>query len=80
MPSIRGFSKRSDAIILYVQRGSRHFPYPPQCALLAEDKVCVKKNICDIYIYVYMLYICIYSVIKYFLNILENRRRNYIYI
>lgn len=35
---IRGFSKRSDAIILYVQRGSRHFPYPPQCALLAEDK------------------------------------------
>ncbi|XP_043801911.1 ER membrane protein complex subunit 1 isoform X1 [Apis laboriosa] len=38
VPSIRGFSKRSDAIILYVQRGSRHFPYPPQCALLAEDK------------------------------------------
>ncbi|KAK9303009.1 hypothetical protein QLX08_005182 [Tetragonisca angustula] len=35
---IRGFSKRSDAIILYVQRGSRHFPYPPQCVLLAEDK------------------------------------------
>ncbi|XP_012249400.1 ER membrane protein complex subunit 1 isoform X2 [Bombus vosnesenskii] len=35
---IRGFNKRSDAIILYVQRGSRHFPYPPQCALLAEDK------------------------------------------
>ncbi|CAL7933905.1 unnamed protein product [Xylocopa violacea] len=38
VPSIRGFTKRSDAIILYVQRGSRHFPYPPQCALLAEDK------------------------------------------
>ncbi|XP_012176707.1 ER membrane protein complex subunit 1 isoform X2 [Bombus terrestris] len=35
---IRGFNKRSDAIILYVQRGSRHFPYPPQCTLLAEDK------------------------------------------
>ncbi|XP_017764681.1 PREDICTED: ER membrane protein complex subunit 1 isoform X2 [Eufriesea mexicana] len=38
VPSIRGFAKRSDAIILYVQRGSRHFPYPPQCALLAEDR------------------------------------------
>ncbi|KZC03992.1 ER membrane protein complex subunit 1 [Dufourea novaeangliae] len=38
VPSIRGFVKRSDSIILYVQRGSRHFPYPPQCALLAEDK------------------------------------------
>ncbi|XP_060821021.1 ER membrane protein complex subunit 1 isoform X1 [Bombus pascuorum] len=35
---VRGFNKRSDAIILYVQRSSRHFPYPPQCALLAEDK------------------------------------------
>lgn len=77
MPSIRGFSKRSDAIILYVQRGSRHFPYPPQCALLAEDKVYV-KIICDI-IYIYM-YIILCSLIKYFLNILENRRRNYIYI
>ncbi|XP_078041863.1 ER membrane protein complex subunit 1 isoform X2 [Augochlora pura] len=38
VPSIRGFVKRSDAIVLYVQRGSRHFPYPPQCTLLAEDK------------------------------------------
>ena len=38
VPSIRGFAKRSNAIVLYVQRGSRHFPYPPQCALLAEDK------------------------------------------
>ena len=38
VPSIRGFAKRSNEIVLYVQRGSRHFPYPPQCALLAEDK------------------------------------------
>lgn len=39
VPSIQGFTKRSNAILLYVQRGSRHFPYPPQCALLAQDKV-----------------------------------------
>ncbi|XP_076174613.1 ER membrane protein complex subunit 1 isoform X2 [Ptiloglossa arizonensis] len=38
VPSIQGFTKRSNAILLYVQRGSRHFPYPPQCALLAQDK------------------------------------------
>ncbi|XP_076226646.1 ER membrane protein complex subunit 1 isoform X2 [Nomia melanderi] len=38
VPSIKGFVKRSNAIVLYVQRGSRHFPYPPQCTLLAEDK------------------------------------------
>ncbi|XP_047343681.1 ER membrane protein complex subunit 1 isoform X1 [Vespa velutina] len=39
IPNIRGFNKISDTMVLYVQRGSRHFPYPPQCALLAEDKV-----------------------------------------
>ncbi|XP_043249487.1 ER membrane protein complex subunit 1 isoform X2 [Colletes gigas] len=38
VPSIQGFTKKSNAIVLYVQRGSRHFPYPPQCTLLAEDK------------------------------------------
>lgn len=38
LPNIRGFTKRSNTMILYVQRGSRHFPHPPQCALLAEDK------------------------------------------
>ncbi|XP_024882308.1 ER membrane protein complex subunit 1 isoform X4 [Temnothorax curvispinosus] len=38
LPNIRGFTKLSDTMILYVQRGSRHFPHPPQCALLAEDK------------------------------------------
>ncbi|XP_063985411.1 ER membrane protein complex subunit 1 isoform X2 [Diachasmimorpha longicaudata] len=30
--------KESTPLILYVQRGSRHFPYPPQCALLSTDK------------------------------------------
>ncbi|KAK2577572.1 hypothetical protein KPH14_012733 [Odynerus spinipes] len=39
IPSIRGFTKLSNAMVLYVQRGSRHFPYPPQCALLAEDRI-----------------------------------------
>jgi len=39
LPDIRGFTKLSNTMILYVQRGSRHFPHPPQCALLAEDKV-----------------------------------------
>ncbi|KAJ8672798.1 hypothetical protein QAD02_004058 [Eretmocerus hayati] len=39
VPNIRGFSQDSDKMILYVQRGSRHFPHPPQCALLAADKV-----------------------------------------
>ncbi|XP_014469109.1 PREDICTED: ER membrane protein complex subunit 1 isoform X2 [Dinoponera quadriceps] len=38
LPNIRGFTKISNTMILYVQRGSRHFPHPPQCALLAEDK------------------------------------------
>ncbi|XP_029044376.2 ER membrane protein complex subunit 1 isoform X2 [Osmia bicornis bicornis] len=38
VPNIQGFAKRSNAMTLYVQRGSRHFPHPPQCALLAEDK------------------------------------------
>ncbi|KAM0733593.1 ER membrane protein complex subunit 1 [Formica fusca] len=38
LPNIRGFTKLSNIMILYVQRGSRHFPHPPQCALLAEDK------------------------------------------
>ncbi|XP_032676304.1 ER membrane protein complex subunit 1 isoform X2 [Odontomachus brunneus] len=38
LPNIRGFTKISDTMVLYVQRGSRHFPHPPQCALLAEDK------------------------------------------
>ncbi|XP_017885451.1 ER membrane protein complex subunit 1 isoform X2 [Ceratina calcarata] len=38
VPGIRGFSEKEDGIVLYVQRSSRHFPYPPQCALLAEDK------------------------------------------
>ncbi|XP_054002778.1 ER membrane protein complex subunit 1 isoform X1 [Hylaeus anthracinus] len=38
VPNIQGFIKTSNSIILYVQRGSRHFPYPPQCTLLAEDK------------------------------------------
>ncbi|XP_044599421.1 ER membrane protein complex subunit 1 isoform X2 [Cotesia glomerata] len=33
-------SLKSDAntMLLFVQRGSRHFPHPPQCALLALDK------------------------------------------
>ncbi|XP_011702043.1 PREDICTED: ER membrane protein complex subunit 1 isoform X2 [Wasmannia auropunctata] len=38
LPNIRGFTKLSNMMILYVQRGSRHFPHPAQCALLAEDK------------------------------------------
>lgn len=38
IPNIRGFTKISNTMVLYVQRGSRHFPYPSQCALLAEDK------------------------------------------
>ncbi|XP_012531272.1 ER membrane protein complex subunit 1 isoform X3 [Monomorium pharaonis] len=38
IPNIHGFTKLSNTMILYVQRGSRHFPHPPQCALLAEDK------------------------------------------
>ncbi|XP_012144585.1 ER membrane protein complex subunit 1 isoform X2 [Megachile rotundata] len=38
VPNIQGFAKKSNAMTLYVQRGSRHFPHPPQCALLAEDK------------------------------------------
>ncbi|XP_012286292.1 ER membrane protein complex subunit 1 isoform X2 [Orussus abietinus] len=38
VPNIRGLSKDSDNMILYVQRGSRHFPHPSQCALLAADK------------------------------------------
>ncbi|XP_012231716.1 ER membrane protein complex subunit 1 isoform X2 [Linepithema humile] len=38
LPNIQGFTKLSNTMILYVQRGSRHFPHPPQCALLAEDK------------------------------------------
>lgn len=38
LPNIRGFTKLSNTMILYVQRGSRHFPHLPQCALLAEDK------------------------------------------
>ncbi|KYN02180.1 PREDICTED: ER membrane protein complex subunit 1 [Cyphomyrmex costatus] len=38
LPNLRGFTKLSNTMILYVQRGSRHFPHPPQCALLAEDK------------------------------------------
>ncbi|KAL0117773.1 hypothetical protein PUN28_008875 [Cardiocondyla obscurior] len=38
LPNIRGFTKLSNTMILYVQRSSRHFPHPPQCALLAEDK------------------------------------------
>lgn len=28
-------------MILYVQRGSRHYPNPPQCALLASDTVII---------------------------------------
>ncbi|XP_046465087.1 ER membrane protein complex subunit 1 isoform X1 [Neodiprion pinetum] len=36
--NITGFSKASKKMVLYVQRGSRHFPHPPQCALLAADK------------------------------------------
>ncbi|XP_011504565.1 PREDICTED: ER membrane protein complex subunit 1 [Ceratosolen solmsi marchali] len=38
VPNIQGFSKESDQMVLYVQRGSRHFPHPPQCSLLAADK------------------------------------------
>ncbi|XP_058792034.1 ER membrane protein complex subunit 1 isoform X2 [Phymastichus coffea] len=34
---IGGLSQDSNKIVLYVQRGSRHFPHPPQCALLATD-------------------------------------------
>ncbi|XP_043271773.1 ER membrane protein complex subunit 1 isoform X2 [Venturia canescens] len=36
--NIGGLTKDSNAMILYVQRGSIHFPHPPQCALLATDK------------------------------------------
>ncbi|XP_012260554.2 ER membrane protein complex subunit 1 isoform X1 [Athalia rosae] len=36
--NVQGFSKTSGKMILYPQRGSRHFPHPPQCALLAADK------------------------------------------
>ncbi|KAG7213130.1 hypothetical protein KM043_002446 [Ampulex compressa] len=38
IPNIKGFTKNEKTIVLYVQRGSRHFPHPPQCALLGEDK------------------------------------------
>lgn len=31
--------KDSNVVLLYVQRGSQHFPHPPQCALIASDKV-----------------------------------------
>ncbi|CAL1684437.1 unnamed protein product [Lasius platythorax] len=37
LSNIRGFTKLSNRMILYVQRGSRHFPHPPECTLLAED-------------------------------------------
>ncbi|XP_066599406.1 ER membrane protein complex subunit 1 isoform X2 [Prorops nasuta] len=36
--NIRGFANNPHSVVLYVQRGSRHFPNPPQCALLVEDK------------------------------------------
>ncbi|KMQ96597.1 er membrane protein complex subunit 1-like isoform x2 protein [Lasius niger] len=39
LSNIRGFTKLSNRMILYVQRGSRHFPHPPECTLLAEDTV-----------------------------------------
>ncbi|XP_033226104.1 ER membrane protein complex subunit 1 isoform X2 [Belonocnema kinseyi] len=38
VPNIQGLSKDSDKMILYLQRGSRHFPHPPQCALIAANK------------------------------------------
>ncbi|XP_015606269.1 ER membrane protein complex subunit 1 isoform X2 [Cephus cinctus] len=38
VPNIRGLTKDSDKMLLYVQRGSRHFPHSPQCALVAADK------------------------------------------
>ncbi|KAK0181962.1 hypothetical protein PV327_000139 [Microctonus hyperodae] len=31
--------KDSNVVLLYVQRGSQHFPHPPQCALIASDKI-----------------------------------------
>lgn len=36
--NIQGLSKDSNKMILYLQRGSRHFPHPPQCALVAANK------------------------------------------
>ena len=38
MSNIDGLTKESNTMLLYVQRGSIHFPHPPQCALLAADK------------------------------------------
>ncbi|OXU30919.1 hypothetical protein TSAR_001886 [Trichomalopsis sarcophagae] len=38
VPNIRGFSQETNNMVLYVQRGSRHYPHPPQCSLLAADK------------------------------------------
>ncbi|XP_044011257.1 ER membrane protein complex subunit 1 isoform X2 [Aphidius gifuensis] len=35
--NIASTKKNNKPMILYVQRGSRHYPNPPQCALLASD-------------------------------------------
>ena len=40
VPNLQGLSKDSNKMILYLQRSSRHFPHPPQCALIAANKVC----------------------------------------
>ncbi|XP_057338793.1 ER membrane protein complex subunit 1 isoform X2 [Microplitis mediator] len=36
--NIASLKSDSNTMLLHVQRGSRHFPHPPQCALLALDK------------------------------------------
>uniref|UniRef100_A0ABD2XHY3 ER membrane protein complex subunit 1 n=1 Tax=Trichogramma kaykai TaxID=54128 RepID=A0ABD2XHY3_9HYME len=38
VPNLRVLSEDPDQMILYLQRGSRHYPHPPQCALLAADQ------------------------------------------
>ncbi|XP_014216207.1 ER membrane protein complex subunit 1 isoform X2 [Copidosoma floridanum] len=38
IPNIRGFDLCTKNIILYIQRGSRHFPHPAFCSLIAADK------------------------------------------
>jgi len=74
LPNIRGFTKLSNTMILYVQRGSRHFPHPPQCALLAEDKVgCI-------YIQITLVFVFISYLTLLFTFTIGNRRGCYIYL
>lgn len=42
VPGIKPFNN-SNSMVLYIQRGSRHYPQPPQCSLLATDKVITNR-------------------------------------